>query len=111
MSAWIVYILKCRDDTLYTGITDNFPRRLAAHNSGTGAKYTRGRGPVVPVYRELCPDKPAALRREFAIKKLTRTEKLALCQQYHDGGEEPLLCENAPALSCPHETAVPPTNV
>lgn len=89
MATWTVYILKCRDDTLYTGITDNFSRRLAAHNSGTGAKYTRGRGPVVPVYRELCPDKSAALRREIAIKKLSRAEKLALCQQYRDGQPAP----------------------
>lgn len=73
-----VYILRCRDDTLYTGITDDVERRLKAHNSGKGAKYTRGRGPVELVYREEQPDKSAALRRERAIKKLTRTEKLAL---------------------------------
>lgn len=64
---WTVYILQCRDGTLYTGITDNLPRRLAAHNAGRGAKYTRGRTPVVPVYQELCPDRSAALRRERAI--------------------------------------------
>lgn len=73
-----VYILRCRDDTLYTGITDDVERRLKAHNSGKGAKYTRGRGPVELVYREEQPDKSAALKRERAIKKLTRTEKLAL---------------------------------
>ena len=69
---WTVYILQCRDGTLYTGITDNLPRRLAAHNAGRGAKYTRGRTPVVPVYQELCPDRSAALRRERAIKSLAR---------------------------------------
>lgn len=81
---WIVYILRCRDSTLYTGITDDLPRRLLAHNAGRGAKYTRGRGPVEPVYQELCPDKPAALRRELAIKRMTRAEKLDLCRTYFE---------------------------
>lgn len=76
-----VYILRCRDGTLYTGITDDVERRLKAHNSGKGAKYTRGRGPVELVYREEQPDKSAALKREFAIKKLTRTEKLTLIEK------------------------------
>lgn len=76
--SWWVYILRCGDDTLYTGVTDDVERRAAAHNSGKGAKYTRGRGPVTVVYREACPDHSAALRREAAIKKLTRPEKLAL---------------------------------
>lgn len=76
---WTVYILQCRDGTLYTGITDNLPRRLAAHNGGKGAKYTRGRGPVVLVHQESCPDRSAALRRERAIKALSRSQKLTLC--------------------------------
>ena len=76
---WTVYILQCRDGTLYTGITDNLPRRLAAHDGGKGAKYTRGRGPVVLVHQESCPDRSAALRRERAIKALSRSQKLALC--------------------------------
>lgn len=76
---WIVYMVRCRDGTLYTGITDNLPRRLAAHNAGRGAKYTRGRGPVEPVYTENCPDKSAALRRERDLKRLPRARKLALC--------------------------------
>ena len=76
---WTVYILQCRDGTLYTGITDNLPRRLAAHNGGKGAKYTRGRGPVVLVHQESCPDRSAALRRGRAIKALSRSQKLALC--------------------------------
>lgn len=78
MAAYYVYILRCADGTLYTGITDDVERRVAAHNSGKGAKYTRGRGPVEPVYREQCPDKPSALRREAAVKRLRRAEKLAL---------------------------------
>ncbi len=76
-----VYILLCADGTLYTGITDDVPRRAAAHNAGKGAKYTRGRGPVTVVYREGCPDKSAALRREAAIKKMSRAEKLALIER------------------------------
>lgn len=79
MSYW-VYILRCADDTLYTGSTDDVERRLAVHNAGKGAKYTRGRGPVTVVYREACDDKSAALRRENAIKRLPRAEKLALCR-------------------------------
>lgn len=76
--SWWVYLLRCRDDTLYTGCTDCPERRLAMHNAGRGAKYTRGRGPVVMVYREECPDRSAAYRREAAVKKLTRAEKLLL---------------------------------
>lgn len=73
---YIVYILKCRDNTLYTGITNNLTQRLTVHNSEEGgAKYTRGRRPVVLVYQESCPDKGSALSREYAIKKLTRKEK------------------------------------
>ncbi|RHR11245.1 GIY-YIG nuclease family protein [Pseudoflavonifractor sp. AF19-9AC] len=78
--AWYVYILRCGDDTLYTGITDDVERRLAAHRAGRGAKYTRGRGPLELVYREEQPDKSSALRREVQIKRLSRQKKLALCQ-------------------------------
>lgn len=76
---WCVYILRCRDDTLYTGITDDLSQRVAAHNSGRGAKYTRGRGPVHVVYLETCESKSHALRRESQIKRLSRNEKLGLC--------------------------------
>ncbi len=76
--SWWVYILECRDGTLYTGCTDDVPRRLAAHNAGNGAKYTRGRTPVLLRYCEEQPDRSAALRREAAIKRLTRKEKQAL---------------------------------
>lgn len=75
---WVVYILECRDGTLYTGITDDLERRLRAHNQGKGAKYTRGRGPVTLRYQEQCADHSAALRRERAIKRLTRGEKWML---------------------------------
>ena len=77
---WILYILRCKDDTLYTGITDDLPRRLKAHSEGKGAKYTRGRGPLTLCYQENCEDHSAALRRELQIKKLTRSEKIQLIE-------------------------------
>lgn len=77
-SKWSVYILRCADDTLYTGITDNIERRISLHNSGKGAKYTRGRGPVTLCYQEVCCNKGAALRREHEIKSLNRVQKLAI---------------------------------
>ena len=80
MKQWCVYILRCKDDTLYTGSTDDFPKRLEAHRQGKGAKYTRGRGPLEPVYTEHCEDRSAALKREYAIKQLSRQEKLALIE-------------------------------
>ena len=82
--SWWVYILECRDGTLYTGCTDDIPRRLAMHNAGKGAKYTRGRGPLTLRYREETPDRAAALRREAAIKKLPRAEKLKLAEETDD---------------------------
>lgn len=78
--AYFLYILRCGDGTLYTGITTDVERRLAVHQSGKGAKYTRGRGPLAVVYREECGDKPAALRRELEVKALSRQEKLALIE-------------------------------
>lgn len=76
--SWIVYILQCADGTLYTGITNDLKKRLAAHNEGTGAKYTRGRGPVKLVYKEGRKTKGSALRREAEIKKMSRKSKLTL---------------------------------
>ncbi|MCI8552642.1 MAG: GIY-YIG nuclease family protein [Lawsonibacter sp.] len=78
---WYVYILRCGDGTLYTGVTSDIPRRLAAHRAGKGAKYTRGRGPLELVYQEKLPGKSAALRREYRIKRLTRQEKEHLIQE------------------------------
>ena len=75
---WRVYILRCADGTLYTGATNDLDRRLAAHNAGRGAKYTRARRPVALVYREEAADKSAALQREAALKKLARAAKLRL---------------------------------
>lgn len=73
-----VYILRCKDDSLYTGWTNDIVHRLAAHRAGKGAKYTKGRSPLVLVYLEKLKDKSEALKREAAIKSLTRTNKLAL---------------------------------
>lgn len=78
MKSWFVYILRCKDGTLYTGSTDDVQRRLAVHNSGKGAKYTRSRTPVEVVYSEECESYSAALKREYAIKQLSRQEKLKL---------------------------------
>lgn len=77
-----VYMLRCKDGSLYTGWTNDLEHRLAMHNSGRGAKYTRGRGPLELVYSEELPDKESALRRECAIKKLRREQKLALLQTW-----------------------------
>ena len=78
--SYYVYILRCCDGTLYTGYTDDPERRVKVHNAGKGAKYTRSRLPVELVYREECEDKSAALRREAAIKGLTRADKLKLIE-------------------------------
>ena len=81
--SWWVYLLRCGDGTLYTGITDDLDRRLAAHNAGKGAKYTRCRLPVTMVYREEVPDKSAALQREWAVKQMKRSEKLDMIEPFH----------------------------
>lgn len=82
---WKLYILECSDGTLYTGITDDIARRVTAHNLGRGAKYTRGRVPVVLRYVEDCADRSAALRREYLVKQLPRIEKLQLCNLWAEG--------------------------
>lgn len=74
-NTWKLYILRCADGSLYTGITTDVEKRLETHRSGKGAKYTRGRGPLELVYSEECGDHSAALKREHEIKKLSRQEK------------------------------------
>ncbi|MEA1983570.1 MAG: GIY-YIG nuclease family protein [Campylobacterota bacterium] len=77
--AYFIYILKCSDETLYTGITTDIQRRVNEHNnSDKGAKYTKLRRPVTLVYSEKSQDRSSASKREYAIKKLTRKEKLEL---------------------------------
>jgi len=77
--SWICYLLHCADGTLYCGITNDLERRLATHNAGAGAKYTRSRLPVMLAYTELCADKSSALKREREIKRMARAAKLRLC--------------------------------
>ncbi len=76
-----VYIVECADQPLYTGWTTHLERRLKAHNAGRGARYTREHGPVRLVYSEEAPDRRAALKRELAIKRMTRAQKLKLIAQ------------------------------
>ncbi len=82
-AAWFVYMLRCADGSLYTGITTDIERRLAEHNGeGTlGARYTRSRRPVTLAYAEATADRASASRREAAIKRLGRPHKLALCNR------------------------------
>ncbi len=75
---WIVYILRCADGTLYTGITNDLERRMAEHEGGQGAKYTKGRGPLQLVYQETCRGRGLATKRELEIKSLDRRAKLLL---------------------------------
>ncbi len=77
-NTWTCYLLECADHTLYCGITNDLNKRIAAHNAGEGAKYTRSRLPVKLVYQEACSDRSAASKREREIKALPRTAKLAL---------------------------------
>jgi putative endonuclease len=81
MPAWHVYMVRCADDSLYTGCTNDLVKRLAAHNAGKGARYTRSRGPVEMVWSVRVKDKSAALSREHRVKRLTRAEKLALVRR------------------------------
>ena len=82
---WTVYLARCRDGTLYTGVTTDRERRLAEHNAGCGGAYTRSRGPVVLVYWEEASDRSKALRREHAIKRLSRDEKEELARSWELG--------------------------
>ncbi|MSP17073.1 MAG: GIY-YIG nuclease family protein [Myxococcales bacterium] len=77
---WVVYIVRCRDGTLYTGIARDLARRLREHDEGRGARYTRGRGPVTLLYRELVATRGDALRREAAVKRLPLAAKRALAE-------------------------------
>lgn len=79
--AWFVYMVRCADGSLYTGVATDIERRLAEHNAGRGAKYTRGRTPVSLVYRERCGDRSRAVRRELIIKRMTRADKLLLIDE------------------------------
>jgi putative endonuclease len=75
---WFVYMLQCSDNTIYTGYTNDVDKRVAKHNKGKGAKYTKGRRPVLLVYYEQHPSKSSAMKREYAIKQLSKDEKIKL---------------------------------
>lgn len=77
-----VYILQCNDNTYYTGWTNDLKKRIAAHNNGTGAKYTKARRPVSLIYYEEYSDKSTALKREYAIKRLNRKQKELLVKNF-----------------------------
>lgn len=81
---WYLYILRCKDGSLYTGITTDVEKRLEAHCSGRGAKYTRGRGPLELVYKESCADHSTALRREWELKHLSKEKKEDLIRNSQD---------------------------
>jgi putative endonuclease len=76
--AWSVYLARCADDTLYCGVAPDVAARIAAHDAGRGARYTRGRGPLTLLATRRCRDRGAALRLEHAVKQLSRPAKLAL---------------------------------
>ena len=80
---WTIYIVRCSDDSLYTGITNDLERRIQEHNDNSknskSAKYTRARQPVILAYQEKAQDRATASRREYQIKQLSRSEKLKLC--------------------------------
>ena len=76
-----VYIVECSDGTFYTGWTNNLEKRIYMHSNGTGAKYTKGRGPVKLMYYEEFEDKKDAMKREYEIKKLTRKAKILLISE------------------------------
>lgn len=85
MKNWFVYILECADKTLYTGITTDVKRRVEQHNKGVGAKYTRARLPVKPVFSIEVADRSGASKMEYRIKRLSKRQKLALISENKTG--------------------------
>ena len=81
---WYVYMIKCSDGSLYTGVTTDIKRRIDEHNAGKGARYTQGRAPVIPVHNESHPSRSEALKREAEIKSWPRNKKLAIIKKGHD---------------------------
>ena len=81
--SWVVYLLKCGDNTLYCGVTNDLNRRLCQHNGEIkgGAKYTQARRPCELVYQEVCEDKSTAMKREYDIKQFSRIQKEQLCSK------------------------------
>ncbi len=92
MAVYYAYMVVCSDSTLYTGYTDDLVRRMQAHNSGKGAKYTRSRRPVKLVYWEKFSTKRQAMQREYAIKQWPRRQKLRLLSEEQRGRYEKITC-------------------
>jgi predicted GIY-YIG superfamily endonuclease len=91
---WVLYVLRCADGSLYTGITNNLHRRMEQHNRGQGAKYTRGRGPVELVYAEACADRSEASKREYVIKQLSLQKKQQLILAFQRQARSGFLNDN-----------------
>ncbi len=96
---WWVYVLRCSDDSFYCGITNNLERRLGQHNAGTGARYTRGRGPVELLHHWRVSGREAALREERAFKALSRQKKTAFLEEFTLAGPSGPLRDCASAAS------------
>jgi homoserine kinase type II len=101
---WVVYILRCADNSLYTGITNDITKRLEAHNQGTASKYTRSRRPVELLINSTKMGKSAAMRLEIKIKKLPKTKKITALEEYVTG-ESSAVCEKFESRLCPNEEA------
>ncbi len=82
---WFAYFVRCADDSLYAGVTNDLERRVRAHNSGSGARYTRSRRPVTLVWKKRVPDRSRALRLEASLKALSRAQKLQLVRRARHG--------------------------
>ena len=97
---WVVYILRCADDSLYTGMTNNIEKRFAAHNEGKAAKYTRSRRPVKLLITSAKMDRGDAMRLEIKVKKLPRTKKIAALEKYtgrnNSKRDKKLICQECP---------------
>lgn len=87
--SWYVYMVRCSDNSLYTGITTDLDRRVSEHNAKVGAKYTRARTPVVLVYSEPAADRSSASKREYAIKQLSKSEKEKMVSEYETRCDNP----------------------
>ena len=109
LADWAVYILRCGDGSLYTGITNDLERRIAAHRAGTASRYTRTHRPVRLAYQEPAADRSAALRREAAIKRLTREAKLTLLRSARRAGRS-LAIGKPPTSGKPPARRKPPAN-
>ncbi len=93
-SVWVVYILRCSDDSLYTGMTNNIERRFAAHNQGTAAKYTRSRRPVELMATSVKMNRSDAMRLEIKIKKLPKTKKISTLKKTEKRGTKRMIRDN-----------------